>query len=91
MITAVYLLVILFVAGIATITSALAAKKGRHLVNWFIIGIFFGIPAIIFLLCSKPIDREKGERDKIGYVLASTLLSVALLFGLKLLADAIVN
>lgn len=41
----------------------LAVKKNRNYVIWFVLGIFFPIPALLVLLLLKPVSKPEEEQS----------------------------
>jgi len=58
---AIIALIIEFV--IAVSCYKLAVKKGRNPIMWFVLGIFFPIPALIVLLLLKPSKEAEYIND----------------------------
>jgi len=53
----------------ACAAAILANRKGRSGVNWFFLTLFWGIFGIVFLGCSKEIDKTEYETDTLSKVL----------------------
>ena len=54
----------------AALSAVLAKRRGRNAWNWFFLSFFYGIFGLIFLACSKTLNRtEYRESDTLSKVL----------------------